>query len=162
MLDEERREHLHLFNLVGDPLLTLTYPRPVKVETTADATAGRELRSQISPPIGGRLVCELVCRRDVFKHSPPVRDRFDPTHAGLVRLQQEYLVANDPVWCRRVIDLPTPHENESLDVSFQVPVEARGAAHVRVFIQGQREHAAGSANVFIRPAGDSPTGAATP
>ena len=151
MLDDERREHLHLFNLIGDPLLTLSYPHEVKVETPADITAGQKLQAEISPPIGGRLVCELVCRRDRFKASPPSRERFDPSHSGLARLQEDYLRANDPVWCRQVIDVAPPQEtNEPLALSLPVPAGASGAAHVRVFIQGQREHAAGSANLFIR------------
>ncbi|MEX2026784.1 MAG: C25 family cysteine peptidase [Pirellulaceae bacterium] len=152
MLDDERREHLHLFNLIGDPLLTLSYPREMSIETAADAVAGQTLRAAIMPPIGGRLVCELVCRRDVFKTNLPVRDRFDPSNAGLARLQEDYLRANDPVWSRQVIDVPTPGEmDKPLEVLLHVPDEARGAAHVRVLVQGANEHAAGSANLFIRP-----------
>ncbi len=152
MLDEERHEHLHLFNLLGDPLLTLSYPQEIKVEISANATPGQELRAAIASPISGRLMCELVCRRDVFKTNLLARERFDPSSAGLARFQEAYLQANDGVWCRQVMDLRVPAAaDHSLEVALQVPAEARGAAHVRVFVQGQKEHASGSANVFIRP-----------
>jgi hypothetical protein len=153
MLDQERHEHLHLFNLIGDPLLSLSYPREISVEARSDAIAGQELLAAIAPPIGGRLVCELVCRRDTLKTEVSSRHRFDSSNAGLARLQEDYLLANDPVWCRRVLDVPARQEaDQPIQVSLQVPPEARGAAHVRVIVQGAKEHAAGSANLFIRPA----------
>jgi hypothetical protein len=153
MLDQERHENLHLFNLIGDPLLSLSYPREISVEARSDAIAGQELLAAIAPPIGGRLVCELVCRRDTLKTEVSSRHRFDSSNAGLARLQEDYLLANDPVWCRRVLDVPALQEaDQPIQVSLQVPPEARGAAHVRVIVQGAKEHAAGSANLFIRPA----------
>jgi hypothetical protein len=32
-----------------------------------------------------------------------------------------------------------------------VPQEARGAAHVRVFVEGEKDYATGAANLYIRP-----------
>jgi hypothetical protein len=157
MLDQERREHLHLFNLIGDPLLTLSYPQAIKVETASEARPGDELRIQVESPISGRMIFELVCRRDVLKTDPPVRDRFDSSNAALARLQETYLQANDRVWCRQEVDLRIKSGVDAANVvsmhgTLAVPKEARGAAHVRVFVEGDSSYAAGAANLFIRPA----------
>ena len=95
-----------------------------------------------------------------------IADGFVQFHKGQAFLHnvqiQEYSQANDPVWCRRVIDLPEPRKpGEPLEVTLPIPAEARGAAHVRVFVAGKSEHAAGSANLFIRPlAGNGEPGSA--
>jgi hypothetical protein len=158
MLDQERREHLHLFNLIGDPNLRLSHPRDLKVEVVGDAIPGDEVRIKAGLPVAGRMILELVCRRDVLKADLPARERFDPSNAGLASLQETYLRANDSVWSRRELELRSlPPEEEPLSLSLPVPKEARGAAHVRVFIQGERDYAAGAASVFIRkPAAKEP------
>lgn len=162
MLDEERQEHLHLFNLIGDPLLTLSYPQAVKVETLAEASAGDLLQVNIQSPVSGRMSLELVCRRDVQKADFRLREHFDPSNGGLASLQETYLQANDSVWCRQELDLRTepgfdPGLGGSVSRSLAVPSEARGAAHVRVFVEGDSRFAAGTANLLIRPAAQRKT-----
>jgi peptidase C25-like protein len=163
MLAEERREHLHLFNLIGDPLLTLSYPQQVKVETASQAAPGNALQVKVESPVGGRMLLELVCRRDVPKVALPARDRFDPSSAALAHLQETYQQANDCVWCRQELDLRgrpavNPIEGITIHGVLAVPREARGAAHVRVFVEGEKDFAAGAANLYIRAAGtDKPS-----
>jgi hypothetical protein len=163
MLAEERREHLHLFNLIGDPLLTLTYPQEVKVETSAQTAPGKTLQVKVESPVSGRMVLELVCRRDIPKVDLPPRDRFDSSSAALARLQETYQQANDCVWCRQEVDLRgrtavDPAQGITIQGVLAVPREARGAAHVRVFVQGEKDYAAGAANLYIRAAGtDKPS-----
>jgi len=43
LLDDERAEHVLLFNILGDPLLRLKYPQAVRVETAASVQAGTSL-----------------------------------------------------------------------------------------------------------------------
>ena len=156
LLEQERREHLHLFNLIGDPMLTLSYPQEIKIEAATEVAPGGELRFDVVSPISGRMSYELVCRRDVLKTQFAARDRFDPSNAALARLQETYLQANDPVWCRKEVELRATGADTADSVRVQgtlaVPKEARGAAHVRVFVEGESGYAAGAANLFIRPA----------
>ncbi|HZL87135.1 MAG TPA: C25 family cysteine peptidase [Pirellulaceae bacterium] len=156
MLADERHEHLHLFNLIGDPLLTLSYPQEIKVETAPKAVPGTTLHVKVESPVSGRMVLELVCRRDVQKVSLPSRDRFDPSSASLSRLQETYQQANDCVWCRQEVDLrgrsaAEPGQAIIVQGVLAVPSEARGAAHVRVFVEGAKDYAVGAANLYIRP-----------
>lgn len=156
LLEEERREHLHLFNLIGDPLLALSYPKEVKVEAATEAKPGGLLQVKIESPISGRLILELVCRRDIQKADFPARARFDPSHTALSGFQKTYLQANDAVWSHQEIDLGETLNMElaegiQAEAQLRVPAEAHGAAHVRAFIQGAKECAAGAANLYIQP-----------
>ena len=88
----------------------------------------------------------------------PARDRFDPSSAALARLQETYQQANDCVWCRQEVDLRgrpavDPAQGVTLNGVLAVPPQARGAAHVRVFVEGTKDYAVGAANLYIRAAG---------
>ncbi len=52
-LAAERREHLYLFNLLGDPLLRLRYPRTVAVQADRQAAAGSLLNIAGRSPVDG-------------------------------------------------------------------------------------------------------------
>lgn len=54
-LAEERREHMRLYNLIGDPTLRLHQPQPLALEAPAGQTPGEPLRLKIQSPIAGQL-----------------------------------------------------------------------------------------------------------
>ena len=58
-LDAQRREHLYLFNLLGDPLLRMRHPQPVDVAAPQQVTAGETLTVRGQSPLGGR---KLIAR----------------------------------------------------------------------------------------------------
>ncbi len=152
-LAQERQEHLHLFNLMGDPNLRLAYPQEVKLELQGTPTPGKPLDFIAESPFAGRVTIELLARRDIFKVHAPSRDHFDPSNAGLAAWQAVYEQANDQVWVRKVVDTqPTDAGIVKLTEQLQIPPEARGPAHVRVFVEGPQGHAVGIVNVVIRPA----------
>ena len=150
-LAEERHEHLQLFNLMGDPNLTLSYPREVKLQLQGEPIPGSTLELQAEVPISGRVTIELLARRDTPKVDVVARDHFDPSNAGLAAWQAAYERANDQVWVRKVVETQ-PAEEGLLKLSEQlvIPADARGAAHVRVFVEGPRGHAVGVVNVAIK------------
>ncbi len=147
-LAAERLEHLQLFNLLGDPLLRLRHAQSATVETAPAATAGEPLRVTGETPLAGRCIVELVARRDRLTFSPPLRAKYDPTPAALAAMQTVYQRANDTCYVRKEIHLPAG----SFELTLDVPPEAAGACHVRVYITGQNDFALGSANIEIRPA----------
>src|SRR4051794_27489311 len=53
-LEAERREHLHIFNLLGDPMLKLDYPAGVELECARDASPGERVRISGRSSIAGR------------------------------------------------------------------------------------------------------------
>jgi Peptidase family C25 len=152
-LTQERHEHLHLFNLIGDPNLTLSYPGEVKLELQGDPLPGKTVELTAESPLAGRVTIELLARRDISKVNVPPRDHFDPSNAGLAAWQTAYEQANDQVWLRKVVPLESAGEEVSrLTEQLQIPELARGPAHLRVFVEGPQGHAVGVLNIVIKPA----------
>lgn len=145
-LKDERLEHVQLFNLLGDPMLRMSYPEEVSLESPREAAPGDVIAVKGTSKVAGKAIVELVCRRDLLKHSIEPRERFDPSNKGLAELHQVYDQANDRVWLRK--ELAIGPGEFAADV--EIPRECRGACHVRVFVQGEKEHAIGSTNVFVR------------
>ena len=151
MLAQERQEHVHLFNLIGDPNLKLAYPQEVKLELQGEPTPGGKLELTAESPISGNVIIELLARRDIPKTNVPLRDHFDPSNAGLAKWQAVYEQANDQVWFRKVLEVQVKGEgNAKFTEQLEIPAEARGPAHVRVFIEGPEGHAVGIANINIK------------
>jgi hypothetical protein len=148
LMEAERKEHLGLFNLLGDPLLRVAYPSEIKLEVPSDASAGQSLPLKITSPLAGKCTLQLVCRRDCLTFDTPSRPEFSPQNESLNQLQDVYLRANDHRFVEHVVDI-TPG---SFDADLAVPANARGACHVRVFIEGKDAHAQGAADVYVRKA----------
>ncbi len=142
-LEAERAEHLDLFNLLGDPLLRVPYPRAVELDVATRATAGSKLLVRGNSPLAGRGVIELSVRRDRLAFRPPRRGAFDPL--ALDEYAQVYAQANEPRLSHAAIEFSAGQFATEL----AVPVAARGACHVRVFIEGAGACAAGAADLFI-------------
>lgn len=153
MLAQERQEHVQLFNLMGDPNLTLAYPREVKLELQGEPTPGGKLELTAESPLSGTVTIELLSRRDFPKTNILPRDHFDPSNAGLAKWQAVYEQANDQVWFRKVLEVQVKGEgNAKFTEQLEIPAEARGPAHVRIFIEGPEGHAVGIANINIKRA----------
>jgi hypothetical protein len=147
LLVEERREHLHIFNLLGDPMLRLTHPDEIKLDAPREAVPGEKLQIAGTSPLVGSGVLELVCRRDMFKTAPPARERFDPTDKGLAALQNVYLAANDRCWARWGLELP----GGDFSTEIAIPTECHGPCHVRLLVADGKSHGLGAASIYIRP-----------
>ena len=145
-LQEERLEHILLFNLLGDPLLRLAYPQDIEVQTAGEITAGESLSIVGRCPLAGSGVIELVCRRDRMTATPPTRQRFYPTDAFLRSFDAVYEQANDGVW----ISQPFSTAGGGFQAELPVPADSRGPCHIRVFLKGSEDVAIGAANVFVR------------
>ncbi|MEX2174062.1 MAG: C25 family cysteine peptidase [Pirellulaceae bacterium] len=156
LLEEERREHLQLFNLLGDPMLRLAHPGQIALSAPKEAAPGETLQISGSSELVGRGVLELVCRRDQFKTAPPVRERFDPTDKGLAALHEVYERSNDRCWARWALDLP----GGEFATQVTIPSECRGACHFRLVADDGKSHALGAANIYVRPQSPRVTAAA--
>jgi hypothetical protein len=147
LLEDERREHLLLFNLMGDPLLRLKYPQDVPLEVASKAIAGTRLEIRGTSPLPGRCRVELVCRRDRLRDEPPPRQRYDGSAAAQTAYDLTYRKANDRCWSQREVAV----ESGTFLTALPIPPEARGECHVRVFVEdgtGQT-FGLGSADVYI-------------
>lgn len=143
---EERAEHLHLFNLIGDPLLRLYHPPTIQVETESSIRAGQRLAVSLTSEIAGEGRIELVCRRDRHKATIPMRATFYATDGFLASFNSTYEKANDRIWLSERISLRSGMNQCQLDV----PADVRGFCQVRVFAKSEQDLALGAAKVFVR------------
>lgn len=146
LLEDERREHLALFNLLGDPLLRLPQPETVRLELADEALAGQRLELTGHAPWAGHGILELVCRHDCLRGNPPPRANFEPSHEALAEYDQVYREANNRQWTA----VPVRLDHGTFRLQLDVPAEVRGPCFVRVALQGDRKLALGAAKVFVR------------
>jgi hypothetical protein len=148
-LEAQRREHLHLFNLLGDPLLRLRHPADVPLAVPKEAVSGTTLEFSGKSPLAGRAIVEFVVRRDRLTFTPPDCDPLDDSPTACNARLETYRKANDPQLSGTACDLPAGEFNLRLPI----PAEARGDCHVRVYVEGSEGFALGSADVrVVKPA----------
>ena len=145
-LDDERADHLSLFNIIGDPMLRMRYPGPVALDVPATADAGGEVKISGASPVAGRATVELVVRRDRFAQRLPRRASYPNDLDDLSSFQMVYKKAND----RRLHTVEITVPAGRFKTALKIPKTASGPCHVRVFVQGEADFALGSANITIR------------
>jgi hypothetical protein len=146
-LAAERAEHVLLFNLLGDPLLRLRYPRPVEIRAET-ATAGGRLRVVGATPVDGPCLVELVSPRGTLTFTPPPRPQYPQGSAELAHFQEVYRRANDGRWSAAEALV----RNGRFEAELAVPRTAQGRCHLRVYVEGEDSFALGSAEIEIHPA----------
>jgi len=145
-LPAERAEHLSLFNLLGDPLLQLRYPKSVPLDVPEYGAAGHRIEVSGTSPLAGDCTIELVCRRDRTTFTPPVRNQFDSNFNSLAAYTDVYRKANDQRFASKTIAVDTGRFRNSIEI----PAEARGPCHVRVFVRDEKHFALGAADIYVR------------
>ena len=137
MLAQEKTEHLHMINLLGDPLLQLQRPERVVVESVAiqDDGVSEERTVSVSgvSPFAGSLVAELVYRRDRFRTRLKRRRKFKPDDTSLSAYQQQYEQVHDLVCSVR----HTVVTQGAFKINLDVPADVRGDCRVRLMLSGE-------------------------
>ena len=148
-LEAEKREHLHLVNLLGDPLLRVRRPQNVDLRCVGEAAAGQALILKGQSSVAGQLTIELVYRRDRFRNRPKRRRKFEADDQKLADYQRTYLQAHDQVCVSKRLTVAAGE----FETSIQIPRDVKGACDVRAMVVGgasqQREFALGSRSVKI-------------
>ena len=148
-LEAERMEHLQLMNLIGDPLLRIRYPREIALQTPARANAGDKIEVRGTCAVDGPCEVELICRRDLLRFTPSERAEYQRDEKSqTAEFQATYAKANDTRWAVQ----PATVNDGKLQMTLEIPKEARGACHVRVFVQGEKDFALGASDIQIAPA----------
>ncbi|HMP79574.1 MAG TPA: C25 family cysteine peptidase [Pirellulaceae bacterium] len=139
LLEEERREHLYLFHLLGDPLLRI--PRPKQVALTIDGmiAAGGTVTVSGTAPGPGRLRIEVCYERGRLTFRPKARREYDDSATERERYQREYEQSLSSVCVAKEIDI----SGAEFAVDLPIPETARGAAQVRVFWSDGKTYATG-------------------
>ena len=97
LMNEERLEHVDLFNLIGDPLLRVPKPERVRIEVDRAATTGARHTVTINSPISGKAVIELAAMRGQLRFPNPIRTEFENEQNWRDELDDVYNKANDDV-----------------------------------------------------------------
>lgn len=153
-LAEERREHILLFNLLGDPLLRLRRPKPVELTVAETIAPGGMIDVEGMSEVDGRATVELVVSRDRFVTAPKRRSEFPESPLDWGEFQDTYEQAND----RRLASTETAIHGGRLETRLPVPDNARGDCVVRVYVEGRDDYAMGAIATSVQ----SPSLAARP
>ena len=131
-LDTEAKEHVHLFHLLGDPLLRVM--RPQEIQLTAETSNdGETIRVSGYSPHQGTLMAELVYCRDRFQKRPPRRTEFKWDDASLDSYREVYKQSNQRRVSQRTVEIP----KGDFQFELTVPDWARGRCVVRGYLQEQ-------------------------
>lgn len=158
LLDDERAEHVRLFHLIGDPLLRIHHPKRVSVRIDEYGTSGGEVEVTGTSEVDGACLVELVCRRDRLTFKPPRRPQFEFSNDWLKQLDTTYAKANNTVWSFTRGQI----REGKFSAVLPIPKDATGPSHVRVFVEGKREFAMGSSDIYLRAPQVDPVPATTP
>lgn len=123
-LVEERREHLMLYNLIGDPTLQLHHPQTAQVEVTSGHAPGEDIHLSVTSPLDGQLTISLELPLGSGKGS-------DPNDVTLASLTAAVFA-----------DQPTEH-------TLRLPTGVDGPILVRAMIAGETGWATGSARTIV-------------
>ena len=148
LLDAERREHVLMFNLLGDPLLRFDHPHEIAVATVVEAAAGSEIRVTGTSGVNGRCTVELICRRDRFKTRFVARPTYDPRDEALSDYTTVYAQANDRQWVTSSLE----SLSGAFETTLRIPDDAQGPCHVRVFVEGTEGFGLGATELYVRRA----------
>jgi Peptidase family C25 len=140
---EERLEHLQLFNLFGDPTMTLHQPRDVKL-TLPSTVAGKEnIQIDGQCVVDGDATIELVLPWDRLPASS--RERYDGSPTGREQFRTAYQAANNS----QLACVTAKVEQGKFSAFLPIPADTFGLCLVRVFVAGKSDFALGSSEIHI-------------
>jgi len=146
LIHKERREHVALFNLLGDPLLRLPHAEALKLTAPKKAESGSEIEIRGVSPIRGNVRVELTCRRDHSIFALPKRIKYSTAHAELAEYNTVFQQANSRIWAE--VDLGICEGEFAGKV--QVPANCEGPCHIRIVVQGDESIAIGSSDLVVQ------------
>lgn len=146
LLDEERLEHVQLFNLLGDPLLRIPMSKSMGIKTVRTAESGDSIAVSGNSPHSGKLLVELSFDRAKLPFRPADRKEFEWTYEFLQRVQREYNSANQKTVARQVFDI----DEGKFKVQLDVPENVKGKFQVRAYVENRQAFAVGTTDIKIR------------
>ncbi|XZE21347.1 C25 family cysteine peptidase [Pirellulaceae bacterium SH449] len=118
----ERREHIRLMNLLGDPLLKIQMPDELPITGPLEILAGEMLSVRAESQRSGRLQIELRMHRDQLPSNLVNIGRYAGTPEQRELMQKNHERANDLVLWRHEVDV-TPG---SVELDIPVPKDTKG------------------------------------
>ena len=144
-LIDERREHLALMHLLGDPTIRVQHAKPIVITCPDSLSPGDPCLVQIDAPISGKLTFEFAYRRDQTPKELLTRPEFNESPEVLRLLDEYHAKANNLVIERQILEYTQPQE-----IRYRIPEDAQGRYIVRAYVEGAEDWAAGSRQLAIR------------
>ncbi|MEY2614039.1 MAG: Gingipain precursor [Planctomycetota bacterium] len=129
----ERREHVRLMNLLGDPLLKIAYPQPMELNVQEKIIAGESLKVSGSSPIDGKLIVELALVRDRLPDGVAALASYRGTDQERQQMNQTYAMSNQLVVERTEIAVKAG----KFSIDIPIRAEARGRYVLSTYVYGQ-------------------------
>jgi hypothetical protein len=140
-LAKERREHLWLYNLLGDPSMRLPRLLDATVECAASAAPGAKLAVEGACAVDGEALVELALERTA--DVPRRRGETDEDFAKCYTRANAWVKAEARARC----------EGGAFKAELAVPPDlAPGAYFVRVYVTGRDGAALGARKVAVKAA----------
>jgi hypothetical protein len=125
-LADERREHVAMYQLLGDPLLGWRRPRPMEITTSSKVVAGRPLDVEAQADFDGECLIEIV-----------------PAAPSLERPGSETT--------KLLASVIQPVRRGPVKISLPVPETAAGRYSLRAYLRGENGSAVGGKSLLIQP-----------
>ena len=145
LLGAERKEHVHLMHLLGDPLMRLQRPEKIELKVAEKTKPGEKIKVTGKSPIAGTIELDLSYRRDRFRIRPKRRKEYDSADAVFASYQKTYEQTHDLVCIKQTIKV----DKGSFATELEIPSDASGDCVVRAILITKKEMALGSAKIYI-------------
>jgi len=144
-LVEERREHVRLMNLLGDPLLQIRQPKEIALRGGDQFSAGQVVTIDGDSPLAGALSVELALTRDRLPTGIKPIERYDSSESVRDAMRANYDAASDLVLWR----FEKKIASGSFSIDLPLPSDCRGRYVIRAFVYGDQDWATGSHRIKI-------------
>ena len=142
----ERREHVRLMNLLGDPLLKIPYPASLDLEVPSKGTSGESVAIQGHSGIAGRMVVELAMARDRVPENAVALRSYRGTQEDHQQMDLNYQASNQLVVHR----LERSIESGGFEIDFPIPENCAGRYVLSAYVYGDRDWSVGAEKIAIR------------
>jgi len=142
----ERREHVRLMNLLGDPLLKIPYPKPIVLDVPSKATSGQTIQIKGHSRVAGKLIVELALVRDRVPEGVTALRTYQATQEDHNQMERNYQSCNQLTVYR--VELPSV--DGDFEVPLQIPENSSGRHVVCAYVYGQQDWSTGSHKLAIR------------
>jgi len=143
-IDEERREHMQLYNWLGDPTLRLAHPEELQIDPVGGVTAGQTLMVTGTSPLNGTLTVELHRRLGT-----PATNAIHELAGDTGQPRTPYELANDTVISDWSVALS---QSGQWKLPVTLPTNVSGPMQLVVRLEGDDGFASGAQNIWIRSA----------
>ncbi len=153
LLAAECKEHMHLMQLIGDPLLRLKRPKTLGlklVNGNEDAppkfSTGDVVRVSGTTDQTGVMLIEIAYQRGRLRQRPTFRREYDSSDEAFSKIHEDYLKAISSVCVRKQIRVSPG----AFEVGLTVPDDCKGVCDVRAMLLGAKEFAVDSVPIQVR------------